>query len=253
MTDPDSRSPEEGPGSPGGSTEPGSGEPAGGGQRTPPILGGALGRTVQAGLSGRPVSARGVLSAVGGWRGVTESLVPGLLFLVLYLMTGDARASAIAPAALALLAIAVRLLRREPVVSAFSGAIGVGACVAATLLTGRGQDYFLPGFWINGVWSAALLASLLVGWPLLGLALGALRGDLRAWRRDPLLRRAALGCTVLWLGLFVARLAVQLPLYFAGAVEALGVARLVMGVPLFALVIIFTWLVLSRTTASSDE
>ena len=33
----------------------------------------------------------------------------------------------------------------------------------------------------------------------------------------------------------------QLPLYYAGAVEALGVARLVMGVPLYALFVLATW------------
>ena len=40
--------------------------------------------------------------------------------------------------------------------------------------------------------------------------------------------------------------------YDAGAVEALGVARLVMGVPLFAIAVIFTWLVLSRVSSAVD-
>lgn len=225
----------------------------------PMALGGGIGRAVRAGISGESLSRRGVLDAIGGWRGIAETLVPGLLFLVMFTLTRDARISAIGPAVIAIIAIAVRLVRREPVASAFSGAAGVAIAVAATLFTGRGEDYYLPGFWTNGIWSLALLVSVLLGWPLLGFVLGGLRGDLRAWRRDRSLRRVATWLTLLWLLLFIARLAVQLPLYFAGradvpgAIEALGVARLVMGLPLFALVIVFTWMVLSRLRQSSDD
>ena len=223
-------------------------------------LGGSLGRTVRAGLGGESLSGRGVLDAIGGWRGIAETLVPGLLFLIIFTFTRDARISAIAPAALALGAIAVRLIRREPLASVFSGAIGVGIAVAATMLTGRGEDYYLPGFITNIVWAAGLLISVLIGWPLLGIALGAFRGSLTAWRREKPLRRAATWLTLVWCGLFIARLAVQVPLYLAAkdggdpsATDALGIARLVMGVPLFALVVVFTWMVLNRLAPSSDD
>lgn len=225
----------------------------------PSALGGGVGRAVRAGLNGESLTRHGILEAIGGWRGIAETLVPGLLFLIMFTITRDARLAAIAPAVLAVVAVAIRLIRREPLTSAFSGAAGVAIAVAATLFTGRGEDYYLPGFWTNGIWSAALLLSVFIGWPLLGFVLGGLRGDLRAWRRDRSLRRVATWLTLLWLLLFVARLAVQLPLYFAGradapgAIEALGVARLVMGLPLFALVIVFTWLVLSRLRQSSDD
>ena len=224
------------------------------------VLGGALGRTVQSSLSGESLSSRGVLDAIGGWRGVAETLVPGLLFLVTFTITRDARISALAPAAIAIIAIVIRLARRESIVSAFSGALGVGIAVGATLFTGQGEDYYLPGFITNIVWSAGLGISLLVGWPLLGFALGAFRGDLTGWRREKPLRRTAAWLTALWLALFVARLAVQVPLYLSAkngggdaATDALGMARLVMGLPLFALVVVFTWMVLNRLAPSSDD
>ncbi|QIM17413.1 DUF3159 domain-containing protein [Leucobacter insecticola] len=221
-----------------------------------------MGRAVSAGLGGEALSRRGVLEAIGGWRGILETLVPGMLFLVVFAFTRDEKASVIAPAALAVIAVAVRLFRRESAMSAFSGAIGVAIAVAATLITGKGSGYYIPGFWTNGAWSAGLLLSIIVGWPLLGFALGAFRQDLTGWRGDRQLRRIAFGLTFLWLGLFVARLAVQLPLFFASeaappgdnsAIDALGIARLVMGLPLFALVIIFTWMVLNRASQSSDD
>lgn len=214
---------------------------------------GGLGRAVEAGLSGEAVSARGVLVAIGGWRGVVESLLPATLYLGVFVVTQDARLSAIAPLVLALLAIGVRIIRREPLAAALSGLIGVGVCAAAVMFTGEGSSYFVPGFWINGAWILAHTISLLVGWPIIGLLLGFLRGSLTEWRKTVALRRAAQLTTVFWIIVFGARLAVQLPLYFSGSTEALGVARLVMGVPLFAIAVLFTWLVLGRVSAFVDE
>jgi hypothetical protein len=59
--------------------------------------------------------------------------------------------------------------------------------------------------------------------------------------------------TVVWLGLFVGRLVVQLPFYFAGNVEALGATRLIMGVPLYALLLVFSWLVVRAVYPASER
>lgn len=225
---------------------------------------GGLSRAVEAGLGGEALSARGLLDAIGGVRGIVEALLPALVFLAVYVFTEDARVSAIAPVVISVLATGSRLVQRQSISGALSGLVGVAVCALAVLFTGEGRSFFLPGFWINGAWIVAHTVSLIVGWPLLGLLLGYFRGSLTEWRRVPMLRHAAALCTVAWIAVFAARLAVQLPLYFAagtaldtgssatavnGAVEALGIARLVMGVPLFAIAILFTWLVLSRVSA----
>lgn len=218
-----------------------------------------LGGVVEAGLSGEAVSARGVLAAIGGWWGVVETFVPATLYLGMYLITRDARMSAIAPLAVALVFFALRLLRRQTVQSALAGLLGAVVCVAVTLFTGRGEDYYLPGFWINGAWVLAHAVSLIVGWPIIGLLLGFLRGSLTEWRKERALRVAARACTFVWIAVFGARLAVQLPLFFAAragdeaAVDALGLARLFMGIPLFALAVLFTWVVLSRVASAVDD
>lgn len=203
-------------------------------------------------MSGEAVSASGVLAAIGGWRGVLESLLPATVYLFVFVITSDARLSAIAPMFLAGVAVLWRLLRREPLTAALSGVIGVVICAAAVLFSGEGSSYFVPGFFINGAWILAHLISLLVGWPLIGLLLGMLRGSPTEWRKMPALRRTAQLVTVFWIVVFGARLLVQLPLYFADETAALGVARLVMGVPLFALAVLFTWLLLSRVSAQVD-
>lgn len=215
--------------------------------------GGSLGRVVEAGLSGEAVSARGILDAIGGWRGVVESLLPATVYLAMFVWTRDVRLSAIAPLVIAGAAVTWRLIRREPLSAALSGVLGVVVCAAAVLFTGEGSSYFVPGFFINAAWILAHTISLLVGWPLIGLLLGFLRGSLTDWRKVPALRRSAQVATLLWIVVFAARLAVQLPLYFSGLTEALGIARLVMGVPLFAVAVLFTWLLLSRVSAAVDN
>lgn len=209
-----------------------------------------LAKGISAGLSGEEVSASGVLNAVGGARGILEALLPGLLYLTTFVFTRDPYISVIAPSVIALLAFVVRLVQRQPLVTALSGLFGIAISVVTTVVTGRGEDYFLPGFWINGAWSVALIVSLLAGWPLIGFIVGALRGDITGWRQNRALKRAATVTSGIWLAMFVLRLAVQLPLYIMGDVTWLGIMRLVMGTPLFALVILATWLIFRNIPAT---
>jgi hypothetical protein len=45
----------------------------------------------------------------------------------------------------------------------------------------------------------------------------------------------------MWVGIFGLRLAIQVPLYLAGEVSALAIAKLVLGVPLYAAGLWVTW------------
>lgn len=226
------------------------GEPRPNGER---LAGGSgLAQGISAGLRGEQISGQGLLQAVGGILGIVEAVLPGLLYLTIFIITQDARVSVIAPAVLVVAMFTWRLIRKQTLVTALSGVFGVGVCVATTLFTGKGEDYFLPGFWINGAWSLALIISLAVGWPILGFVVGLIRGNFTSWRENPQIKKAATVASLLWLSLFVLRLAVQLPLYITGDVAALGVARLVMGTPLFALVVLCTWL-LFRNVASREH
>jgi len=120
----------------------------------------------------------------------------------------------------------------------------VAAVVAAAfaLLTGDASNNFVPGFVTNAIYGSALLISALAGWSLIGLAAGFLLGEGTAWRHDRRKRRVYFWLAIAWAALFAARLVVQLPLYFAGEVTALGTLKLVMGLPLFAPMLAVTWL-----------
>ena len=119
--------------------------------------------------------------------------------------------------------------------------------------TGRAEDFFLPGLLANAAYAAGYLISILVGWPLLGVIVGAIRGTGMGWREDPELVRAYSRASWIWVGLFSLRLAVQLPLYLASALTALGVARVAMGIPLFAVGIWLSWLILRPTLHEHSE
>ncbi len=206
------------------------------------------------------LSGRDLLTAVGGVRGILEALLPGLVFLVVYSVltsfAGWETQAALVPSlaasvGLAVLFTIVRVATKGQPTQAIAGLIGVLASAALALWTGDARDNYVLGFITNAAYALALIISLLVRWPALGLIVGFLMGDGVAWKQDKRKYRAAQFLTLVWIGLFVARLAVQLPFYLADNVEALGATRLLMGVPLYALVLVFSWLVVRAVYPSS--
>ncbi|CAL8897584.1 hypothetical protein KVA01_06280 [Kocuria varians] len=183
-----------------------------------------------------------VLSAVGGWRGVLESVLPGLVYLVCVVLTGRLGPALTASLAVAAIFTLVRLLQRQSVTQAVSGLVGVGICALFARAGGDALDYYVPGLLTNAVWLVGLTVSALVGWPLLGVLYGYVRGEGTDWRRDPVRRGAYQRVNAVLLAMFAARLVVQVPLYLAGDVAALGITRLVMGAPLYAAVLWLAWL-----------
>lgn len=212
--------------------------------------GGGMRGAVSAALSGQDMSAGGIIASLGGVRGMLESFVPSFLFLVVYTLTRSVELSVIAPLAIGVAGVVGRLLQKQTVQPALVGLLGIAICAGFTLFTGQARDFYLPGILINSAYGLVLLISVLVGWPLIGFLVGAVRGDLTGWRQEPALRAAARTSTLVWVALFLARLAVQVPLYLASNEDLLGVARIVMGMPLFALVVLFTWLTLRRFAVS---
>ncbi len=209
------------------------------------LLGEALGSAARkAGLDPAREASTGhvVWHAMGGWRGVAESVLPSLAFLVIFTTTTNLPLALGVSVGIAAVFTALRLLQRSPVSAALGGLIATGVAAALALLTGRGEDNFVPGLITNAVYGSALLISALIGWSLIGLAVGFLMNEGTAWRQDARKRRVFFWLGIAWAALFFLRLAVQLPLYFAGDVAALGTLKLVMGLPLFAPLLAVTWL-----------
>lgn len=192
---------------------------------------------------GETPTAQALWKAVGRTRGVVEALIPGIGFLSVYTLTQNLVWSVAAPVGLAALFILARMVQRSPVMPALAGLVGVGASAGVALFSGRPEDNFLLGFVVNSLWVVGLVVSLILRRPLVGIVAGILTSD-ATWREDSATRRVATSATWLWVGVFGGRLAVQLPLYFAGDVQAVAVAKLVMGIPLYAGALWFTWLLM---------
>lgn len=197
----------------------------------------------QSGIERRSDGQIDVLKSVGGVRGLIEAILPGLVFLVLFTITSDLQLSLIAPLASAAIFTVVRLLQRTTATQAFSGLIGVGVCAFVANTTGQAEDFFLPGFWTNGAYIVGMLISIAVRWPIVGLLFGFIRGEGVHWRKDPVRLRVYNMATLVMILVLVLRLAVQVPLYFMDELVALGSARLIMGVPLYALGLWVAWMI----------
>ena len=189
-----------------------------------------------------------VLNALGGKRGLIDSGLPSLVFLIVFNISGkDVNAALYAAVALSIVLTLLRLLKRETIQHAFSGLIGVGICALISKRTGNAADFYLPGLWINAGYGLLYAITNLVKWPILGVMLGPILGENLLWRKDPARLNAYIKAGWLWVAMFAARLIVQYPLYKNGNINVLGTARLLMGYPLFILTAWGTWQILRKT------
>jgi intracellular septation protein A len=191
----------------------------------------------------------GLMEAVGGPLGIAETSLPPVAFAAVYGFTGTNTAAIVAVAVAVVFALA-RLVRRETPRHALTGLVGIGFAAFVAARSGKAENFFLPGLLANAAYATALLTSVVIRRPLIGYIVGQLDGEGMAWREDPLRVRAFMRASLMWGALFGLRLAVQLPLYLAGAVGALGVARTAMGIPLFALGL---WLTYRLVRPPSDD
>lgn len=231
---------------PGGSEEPGTAE----------IVGQALSAAaLRAGIDPDAETSlgRSVWQVIGGWRGVAESTLPLLTFIVSYTITLNLPLALGLSVGVAALFTLIRLLMKSPPVAALSGLIAAVVAASIPFFTGRAEDQFIVGFITNIAYGSAFLVSALFRWPLIGIVVGFLTGDRFAWREDERKRRVFFWLSLGWAGVFFARLGVQLPFYFSGDVATLGTVKLIMGVPLFATMLAVTWVVARRLYPRAAE
>lgn len=185
---------------------------------------------------------------LGGRRAALDATVPPLVFVAGWLAAGQNIGAGAVAAIVAALAVAGwRLKNRDKPRAVLIGLLGV--CVAAiiALRTGRAEDFFLLQIASNAASALAWAVSIVVRWPLLGIIVGTVLGQKTRWRRDPALLRAYSRGSWVWVLQYVIRLAVFVPLWAAGAVVTLGVARVALTWPLVAACLAVSWWVIRRS------
>lgn len=195
-----------------------------------------------------PPTMDSMLAAAGGPLGIAESTLPAVAFVIVVTASGqDIRLAAIVAVAIAAVFALARVVRRQTPIYALSGVIGVAIAGWIASRTGKAENFFLPGLLMNAGYAAAFLVSIAVRWPLVGVIFAGLSQGGSKWRRDAVRLKAFTRASWIFVGLFLLRIAVQLPLYLADALVALGTARVAMGLPLFVVGLWLTWLVLRGT------
>ena len=185
-----------------------------------------------------------IVNALGGTRGLIDNGVPSIIFLVLFNFKHELK-SAIYAAVITSAILAIwRLIKRDTLQHAISGFIGILICAWFARHGGQAKDYYIPSFIKNSVYALLYASGNLIGWPILGIVIGPLIGENLEWRKVSERKRVYTLAGWIWVGMFVIRLVIMYPLYKADQLNALGIASIALGYPLFLLTIWWTWLII---------
>lgn len=191
-----------------------------------------------------------LIEALGGRRGMLDSALPALTFVISYLATSQNLTVALSAALVVGGAVAaVRLVRRDSLRHVLAGFAGVALSVIVVRSTGRPVDYFVPSLLANAGAAVAWAVSIWVRRPLLGVVVGAVTRS-TSWRTDPRLLHGYQRASWIWTGSFVLRVLVMTPLWLTDQLLALGVAKVVMGWPMVLVVIWLSWQILEPAYAA---
>ena len=183
-----------------------------------------------------------VMDAVGGVRGILEAILPGFIFLCVFLVAENLYIALAVAGGIALVFALARVVQRGSLIQSMSGFIGVLICAWSAWRTGDAADYYLPGLWMNLGYGVAILFSIIFRWPVLGFFYSFIRNEAETWRANPQRLKIYTRATWVFFAMFMLRLLVQVPLYLADNVAYLGVSRLFMGIPLYISILWLTWM-----------
>jgi hypothetical protein len=187
--------------------------------------------------------------AIGGWRGLIDSALPSMLFIVIFVFQKNLNNALIASLALGAVLLVIRLIERKSLTQVFSGFLGLSISVFLTWRTKDASNFFLTGIVTNAIYGFFLLISVLIRKPLIGYLVGSLVGDTSGWLKHPLLVRAYTTVTWLWVAVFGLRLLVQIPLYLNDSIALLGSVKIFMGWPLYLFAVWLTYQIVQTARA----
>jgi hypothetical protein len=150
-----------------------------------------------------------IIGAFGGKKGLIDSGIPAIVFLLTFNIRKDLQEALIASIAVSAILTIIRLVMRDTIQHAVSGFIGVLICAWFANRTGNPSDLYIPKLLTNLGYGTLYLLANLAGWPILGLMLGPILGENLLWRNNPERKRAYIQAGWLWVAMFFTRIAVQ--------------------------------------------
>jgi Protein of unknown function (DUF3159) len=193
-----------------------------------------------------PTFSEQVADQLGGVRGMVESSIPVLAFVIVT-TAWELRPALIISVVTALAIAAYRAYRRQSVRHAMNGLFGIGIGALIAWRTGSPKDFFVPGIIFSLGYGLAMIGSVVVRRPLVGWIWSVIadRGHTR-WFDDAGLRRTFGWLTVLWAATYLAKAGVNAWVYFADGLSEiekaniLGIMRIALGFPPYALLLALT-------------
>lgn len=212
-----------------------------------------------------PSFSEQISDQLGGVRGLIESSIPVLAFVLLNVLLGEAVLdigkrpaltwAIVGSVGSALLIGAYRLTRKQPVRHAVNGIFGIAVGAFLAYRTGEAKNFYLPGILLTFAQVVALLVSAAVRRPIIGYVWGVLaNGGKHDWFTNTRLFKTFQWLTLLWAASLFVRAGVQFWLYLADQANAIGIVRILISWPIYAATFAFTaWAVHRVTTAQAAE
>jgi hypothetical protein len=208
-----------------------------------------------------PSMSEQIAEQLGGVRGLIESSVPVLAFVLLNVILslealGLEKRSALLWAIIgsvgsALAIGGVRLARRQPIRHAVNGLFGIALGAWLAWRTGDAKNFYLPGILLTFGQAAVLLVSVAFRKPLIGYAWGIMANKGKQdWFGNSRLFRTFQWLTVLWAVSLAVRAGIQFVLYQMGEANAIGVVRILVSWPIYAATFAFTIWAIHRVTSA---
>jgi hypothetical protein len=172
---------------------------------------------------------------------VLDSLLPPILFLIIFALAGFSTATFAALMA-ALLLGGFRLLRGQPLWYALGGVAGVGLAVLLTRWLGGEEGFFLPGLASSLLTIILCVISLVARRPLVAWTSFFARRWPLGWYWHPGVRPAYSEVTLLWTLYFGARFILQRNLFLEASTGGLAFLNVIFGWPATVLLLIVSYL-----------
>jgi Protein of unknown function (DUF3159) len=195
-------------------------------------------------------------SALGGARGSFETALPTVAFVVAWSWRHDVTVAVGASVAIVLLLLVVRLATRQTPRYVLTALFATAVAAFFALRSGKAEAAFLPGILLSAGYGFGSLLSVLVRWPVVGFMVAAadplIKQDpqsltpLTSWRRDSGLVAVSQRLTMVLVLLYAVRVVVMFPLYLAGQVALLGVAKIALGWPAYLCALAVMGMILMR-------
>ena len=191
--------------------------------------------------------------SLGGARGMIESALPFVGFTIAWLVGRQLYPALAVAIGIAVVLAVVRLVQRQSVKFVVQAVVPAAIAALIAARTGRAQDVFLPGILYNGGLALLSMITIALRWPLVGFLIGAAIGDPTGWAKDRGLVRMTSKLTAVLAVPYLTRFVVQLPLFLAGQVVLLGIAKVALGWPLLIAALFVIGLLLSRGRTPMED